>query len=397
MPTVYIVFISAGLLFLLLYVVYRVSSKPITTEEAKAHLDSYFTKLLHQSRQQTGLQVLVESKGFHYSFTAGSISAGNGATIAPNQPFHTASIGKVFTAVLIMKLAEQGQLSIHDPLTAYLPGTALTNLFVYKGTDYAEQVTLKQLLGHTSGVADYLEDPVSGSPAFLELLVSNPGRFWTPDQLVDFTRQHQQATGIPGTRYHYSDTGYILLGQIIEAVTGASFSANLHKEIFGPLQMDDSYLMFYSEPHNQPKLQIQDIWLNGTEISTYQSLSCDWAGGGIITTPKDLMIFQKKLRNGQLLRPDSLREMESFSHKFRTGLHYGLGMMEVRFEEFFFMLKGLPRLKGHIGILATHMFSYPDSDTHIVMNFGSTAAMVRSFKALIEIVNTLKKIRSVDI
>ncbi|MNN52297.1 hypothetical protein D3C81_1669860 [compost metagenome] len=67
-------------------------------------------------------------------------------------------------------------------------------------------------------------------------------------------------------------------------------------------------------------------------------------------------------------------------------------MMEIHFEEFFFLLKVLPRLKGHIGVLATHMFCHPETDTYIVMNFGSTTSMVKSFKALIEIILTVKKI-----
>ncbi|MNR54975.1 hypothetical protein D3C85_1752620 [compost metagenome] len=66
-------------------------------------------------------------------------------------------------------------------------------------------------------------------------------------------------------------------------------------------------------------------------------------------------------------------------------------MMELHFEEFFFLLRGLPRLQGHSGILGTQMFSHPESDTHIVMNFGSSKAVVKSFKAMIEVVMTLKR------
>jgi D-alanyl-D-alanine carboxypeptidase len=290
-------------------------------------------------------------------------------------------------------LAERGDLSQNDTLTKYFSDAELKNLFVFENIDYSHNVTIDQLLRHTSGIADYFEDPVVSGPPFLEEVISNPHYFWTPDKLVDFTRNNQKAVQTPGTLYHYSDTGYILLGQIIEKVTGKSFSTNLHDEFFHPLEMNHSYLMFYSEPKNKPIIPIQDIWLNGVEVSKYQSLSCDWAGGGIISTTEDLLTFYKALRNGKLINTKTLQTMEIFNNKFRSGIYYGLGMMEIHFEDFFFMLKGFPRLKGHIGILSTHMFYDPSSGTYIIMNFGSSSYMVKSFRALIEIINSIRRIK----
>ncbi|OAS21053.1 serine hydrolase domain-containing protein [Paenibacillus oryzisoli] len=360
-------------------------------EAASQHLDSYFKKVSKSSRHQTGVQAAVDSRGFTYRYAVGQLSASNGAAIAPNQPFHTASIGKVFTAVLIMKLVERGMLTLDSPVATLLPPSELENLFVYRGIDYVNQVTIKQLLGHTSGAADYFEDPVIHKPKFIQRIVANPQESWTPDRLLAFSRNNQRSFGPPAQRFHYSDTGYILLGRIIECITEKSFNDNLHDEIFLPLQMNDSYLMFYSQPQHTPGEPIQDIWLNQVEISRFPCLSCDWAGGGIVTTPQDLLLFQKALWHGTCLDAASLQAMTTFTHKFRNGIHYGLGMMELHFEGFFFLLRDLPRLQGHSGILGTHMFSHPESETHIVMNFGSSTAVVRSYRALIEVVTTLKK------
>ncbi|MCP3763334.1 serine hydrolase [Domibacillus sp. A3M-37] len=97
------------------------------------------------------------------------------------------------------------------------------------------------------------------------MIISEPNKKWTPPELVDFTRKRQQAVGVPGQVFHYSDTGYILLGLLIEKVTGKPFHENLHERIFQPLNMNDSYLLYYSEPSN-PKKAIQDIWLNGSKL-----------------------------------------------------------------------------------------------------------------------------------
>ncbi|MDR6548835.1 serine hydrolase [Paenibacillus qinlingensis] len=367
--------------------------KAWSKERASQHFDAYFSRLLKNSRHQTSLQVWMESSGFTYRYAAGRISANKDAAVSLNQPFHTASIGKVFTAVIIMKLVERGQLALEDPICKYVTPTELTHLFVYRGVDYASQVTIHQLLGHTSGVADYFEDPVLHKPSFIQRIIANPDEVWTPDALLDFTRNNQVNHGPPESRYYYSDTGYILLGRMIERITGRSFSENLHLDIFSPLQMNDSYLMFFPQSQQESAEPIQDIWLNTVEISRFPSLSCDWAGGGIVTTPQDLLIFQKALHHGTCISQTSLQAMMTFKHKFRSGIHYGLGMMELHFEEFFFLLRGLPRLQGHSGILGTHMFSHPESETHIVMNFGSTKSIVRSYKALIEVMITLKRMQ----
>ncbi len=203
--------------------------------------------------------------------------------------------------------------------------------------------------------------------------------------------------GIPGKIFNYSDTGYILLGLIIEKITGKSFAKNLEDEIFLPLEMRDSYLMFYSEPMNTPKKNIEKIWFNNVEISGFESLSCDWSGGGIVSTTADLLKFNQALRSGRLVQTSTLETMDVCQHKFRPGIYYGLGMMEIRFKEFFFLLGHLPKIKGHIGILSTHLFYDPSRDAHIIMNFGSNARMVESFKALIEIENILQRMQLVSI
>ena len=327
-------------------------------------------------------QILVSMPGLDYRYPADSA----------DEPFHVASIGKMFTAVLVGMLVEKGVVSLEDKVAVYLPQETLRGLFVYKGEDYAQQITIRQLLGHTSGAADYFEDRVRSGLPFLKDVIQNPDTRWTPEMLLDFTRTRQRAAGAPGT-FHYSDTGYILLGLMIEQVADKAFHTCLHENIFTPLGMDPSYLMFYSDPRTPLQKPMRSIWLGDTEITRFQSLSCDWAGGGIVSTPHDLYHFQRALHGGRLVSERFLQEMQVFTHRFRAGIHYGLGMMEIRFEEFFFLLRGLPRLKGHIGILSTHLFHDAESDAHIIMNFGNTNAMTASFQVLSQMMRALSALK----
>lgn len=360
------------------------TTKNLRVEKFTDKLTSYFSKLDHKLKDQPGLQILVESEklGIKYQYPISKEA----------RPYHLASIGKVFTATLAFMLIERGQLALEDHISKYLQPKQLDGLFFYDGMNYQEEVTVRDLIGHTSGVADYFDDPVSHGFAFSKEVVANPDTKWTPETLLDFSRQNQQPVGKPGTVYHYSDTGYVLLGLLIEEITGKPFHQSLQEEFFIPLEMKDTYLMFYSKPENQPQQTIEKFWLSDTEVSTFTSVSCDWAGGGIVSTTTDVLKFQQALRQGRLVQVSTIKTMTQCSNQFQPGIYYGLGMMEIHFEDFFFLLKGFPRVTGHIGILSTHMFYDENTETHIIMNFGNTAHMTASFKALIEILKDMKGI-----
>ena len=378
-----------------LFMFQKVNSSPISKDTAKKMFSDLISKDVQKSKDITGAEVLIYSDklGLNEAFALerkadGSVVNGDAST-----PFHIASIGKTFTAVLIAKLQESGKLTFDDKIDNYLSADVLKGLFVFNGVDYQSEVTNKQLLGHTSGVADYWEDPVISGKTMQEIVLADPDHLWTPQELINFSRDNQKVFNKPGAAFHYSDTGYVLLGLIIEKVTNKSFDQNLTDEIFTPLQMDDSYLMFYSYPKNMPKKEIAKIWFNGTEVSKYNSLSVDWAGGGIVSTLDDLLKFHKALVEGKSISAQNLAAMETFDNKYIPGIHYGLGMMQLRFEEFFFLLRGYPRMTGNMGSFSTLMFYDDVHETYVVMNFGSTGHKQKAVQDLISIVQPLVRIK----
>lgn len=363
---------------------------PVTQDRAAESIQ----KLVSQQIGKKGVTqaiVMVDApqKGVSQVFTAGTM---DGEKTEPGQPFHIASVGKAFTAALIGVLVDEGYVSLDDKIAEYLSDETLENLFVFEGVDYMSQVTVGQLLSHTSGIADYFEDEAQGSDNMTELVLSQPDRLWTPMELVDFTRSYQSAVAAPGQAYHYSDTGYILLGLIIENVSGKSFDDMLHEKIFEPLHMDDSCLMFYSEPKNGIR-PIADVWLDGVNIKDYNSLSIDWAGGGIVSTADDLAVFVRALNNYEIVSQKTLDEMYQFDYKFINGIHYGYGFMEYNFGEFFPTLKSLPKFTGHMGVLGTQMFYDKASDMVYISSFGSADFSPGSVQVMIKIISILEKIR----
>lgn len=312
------------------------------------------------------------------------------------RPFHTASIGKVMTATLMAQLAAEGRLEWDAPITALLPDSELRGLFVIDGTDRSHEVTVRQLLSHTSGVADYFDGPPR---TFIDSITNEPDRLWSPADLLEFSRAQQKPVGAPGERFSYSDTGFVLLGRIAEECTGTPFGSLLHERLFTPSGMDHTCLLWHTvpggavstSPDPAEDLDLSPLWLSGTELSRARSLSCDWAGGGLATTVDDLVRFQRALHAGVFLPPDRLAEMALPRAKFRRGIRYGEGLMTLRFTEFAPLLRGLGEPVGHIGVLGTHMFFSPALDAHVVVNFHSTAEMVRSFRCHIVIAQLLAR------
>lgn len=313
------------------------------------------------------------------------------------RPFHAASVGKMMTATLAFRLAERGRLDLRAPLPSLLPATDYAGLFDRGGHDRSGEVTPMHLITHTSGVADYFEGQSTAKESFIQHVTRNPGESFTPGDLLAYTRDHQRAVGAPGERFHYSDTGYVLLGRLLEEAGSASLAAQLHEGIFRPAGMDSSCLMFHTLPGGSPpaggepgmELGIAPIIVDGVDLSRARSLSCDWGGGGVVTTVDDLHRFSGAWHGGDLIGSASRKRMTTISHRFRRGIHYGAGLMELRYSEFFPLLRGLPRTIGHLGVTGVHLFTDHASRITLAMNLHSTREMTRSFQLHIRLLQTV--------
>ena len=337
------------------------------------------SKKLAESTPTLQAAIIIPSLKLNYNYSSTSL----------DQIFHSASVGKLMTATLIFIIIEQAKLSLGTKINDILADDILEKLFVFRKIDYKKEVTIRHLLNHTSGVNDYFEGRTVDKVKFIDEVISNKNKLYTPLDLVNFTRVHQNCNSKPGEKFLYSDTGYVLLGLIIEKITRMSFSNALDTYIFKPLNMKNTGLCFYSKNFDANKLA--PIYLNNKEISKYKSLSCDFSGGGLFTTAADLSIFINSFMGHKLIKEDTIKLMEDFKYPFHSAMFYGLGLMQLRFEKFFFLLKNMPRLQGHLGVLGVHAWYNKDSKDVYILNVGSTKDMIKSFQYLINIVNIVEK------
>jgi D-alanyl-D-alanine carboxypeptidase len=231
--------------------------------------------------------------------------------------FRVGSVTKTFMAAIVLQLAGEGRLSLDDTVERWLPG------LVPNGA----AITVRELLNHTSGLYDYLND--GDLTIIAPYLKGDFGHVWAPRDLVAAAVKHP-AHFAPGTAWAYSNTGYVVLGMIVEAATGQTVGAELQQRIFGPLGLrrtsfDTAQAIAGPHAHGYFRLPRQPL-IDVTALSP----TIAYAAGAIVSTAGDLATFYRALLGGRLLRPDLLAAMETTVSVGQPGAAYGLGLVKLR-------------------------------------------------------------------
>jgi D-alanyl-D-alanine carboxypeptidase len=259
--------------------------------------------------------IITSRQGLHVSnVVAGVADKATGQPMQPQDKVRIASITKTFTATVVLQLVAEGRLSLDDSVQKLLPGVITGH-----GYDPA-RITVRQLLQHTSGIPDYVSSPGFLTPQSL-------ARTRQPQQLVDLALR----LGPPVHGWLYSDTNYILLGMIIQKVTGQSPGTEISRRILAPLGLRDTSFPLTST-------QIPAPYAHGyygpIDVTNLSNPSNPWTAGAIISTTDDVARFYRALLTGRLLPPAQLREMlttmpvDNPSELFPE--HYGLGIYSVQ-------------------------------------------------------------------
>ena len=299
----------------------------------------------------------------------------NGIPANPQQPNYMASVGKLFTSVVICKLYEDKKLSLEDPIKRYLDTELMSGLLIYKGKDYSNEIKIRHLLNHTSGLFD------SFWP-LLEKLMKEPKFSITPREAIIWGKDNCISFGRPGKKMKYTDTNYYLLGLIIEEVTGMTYDEVLLQYIFKPLKMLNSYVLHVSHPINKCKYSMASFFVEGIDLSKNQNFKgIDYAGGGVVATPGDLLIFMKALINGRVLQQKTLQKMMNKPLRFLFVHEYGFGIM--RFTRVPLLEPKSYKIWGHCGATGSFLFYHPVSETYIIGNFNELSYTEKAVKFIL--------------
>ena len=228
-----------------------------------------------------------------------------GVPITHDMEFAIASNTKLFTAVLLLKLAENNKLSIDDSLREFLPS--------YKNID--SNITIRQLLNHTSGL-----DDVTSIPGYPDSIMNNPQRMYTASELLTWAGPPAFA---PGKGWEYCNTNYLIAGLIAEKVTGQSYGKLIRDSILLPLKLDSTFIDVY----DSVLYTIAHPWQAGRDNSGTPRISLNsaaGAAGAMYSTSSEMLQWYNALMNGKVLKPKFMNDLTTFVGKER----YGMGIAE---------------------------------------------------------------------
>lgn len=264
---------------------------------------------------------LILPDGSQWNGAAGLSHIYDGTPMDTTLLFEQASVTKLYVGTTIMQLVRDGLVSLDDSLGTYLP--PLPNV--------PGSIKVRSLLGHRSGIYDFLANPTAPNTWF-----NNPGVIWTPAEVI--TTYLLPPVFAEGTTFQYSNTNFLLLGMIVEAVTGQSLAAELHTRFFTPYGLDQTFL-----PHidtiNGP---LVSAWTSFTQANTYDtdaaiifnpaSYSMAWAAGALVAKPAEVARFVRLVFEGTLLPDSLLTTMQQVTPVTGTNGNTGFGLACMRFS-----------------------------------------------------------------
>ncbi len=298
-------------------------------------------------------------------------------SLQAQQVFRVASITKTFVATAIWVLEERGALNVNDPIEKYISATHVEVL--KKGGYDPATILIKHCLHHTSGLFDY----AVGSETYLNLVSSQPDKRWTRTEQLEGAMKWGTAYGKPGEIYHYSDTGYILLGEIIERITGENLGLSL-RQILGYEKMgltstyleslDDTIISALPPVHRYLGREDATTWDNSIDL---------YGGGGLVSTTADLAQFYFQVFTGQLfseqetmqrfLMPSGARLPAGITDDYRSGFQ----VVTIFGEEAYM----------HGGFWGTFALYFPAHNASIAINLtkdGPYQYLIKEVVAILE-------------
>jgi D-alanyl-D-alanine carboxypeptidase len=272
-----------------------------------------------------GVQVRVHDEKGDWAGSAG-VRVLHGGKVPVNGRFRAGSITKTFVSTVVLQLVDEGVLALDDPATRYLPEYGLD-----------PRITVRMLLQHTSGLFNYTGEPKpdgtteAGIPMYGNDFVENRFHTYDPDDLIAVALA-KPARFAPGTSWSYSNTNYVIAGQLVERLTGTSYTTQVRQRILRPLGLRETVLPGTRRDIPGPHAHGYYAYRDGDRVRVLDvsRVNPTWAGaaGEIISTTRDLDRFVTALFDGDLLPADLLAEMRDVLPISPTD-GYGLGLVSL--------------------------------------------------------------------
>jgi D-alanyl-D-alanine carboxypeptidase len=291
---------------------------------ASTRLRSALDTFAAQHPNYPGVVLGVSSARVSWTGAAGHASFGSKAPLDPAATFRIASVTKTFVAAAMLRLVEDGRVGLDDPVAAHLRPATVSLL---RKDGYAvDSIRVRHLLTHTSGLYDYAEDP-----AYQTFVLTHGRHHWTRAEQLRFAMSHGKPLAAPGTTFHYADTGYILLGEMLERATGRTFAQALRSLVgLDHLGLDSTYLETL-EPKAPGAAARAHQYYKTIDATAFDPSFDLYGGGGLVSSVGDLTRFYDALLGGRVFKKAStLRTMLGKANS-RSVADLGMGIFSSQF------------------------------------------------------------------
>lgn len=375
-----------------------------TISDTQAKLLQGFLEQLMAMKGVRHAIMAVESRDATFSWVGAKGSAQpDGTPVEVDTPFWIASVTKLYIASSILKLHETGMLSIDHYIIEYLPEDLLKGVHVINGVDYYEQLTIRHLLSHSSGIPDYLEVKEKGGQTIIDRALKGSDMSWAIEDILQTIRKANAPLFLPQNlskrkyRIRYSDTNFQILIAIIEMVTKKPIEDAFRDMIFKPLNLVNTFLP--GSESLEPVGSVATVWVQDTPFSNKPQAIRSF--GDLNSTAKDLIEFMRALLNGKVFdKPETLDMMCGMWQTFGFALspiapgwpiQYGLGMMRFKMPRLFTPLHPIPEIIGHTGAVGSWLFYCPELDLIFTGTVSQVTAAAAPFNIMPKLLQSLKK------
>ena len=295
-----------------------------------SHFDTDLQEALEQALSDSvspgATAAVLTADGHLWTGAKGISDIENNIPTSASDRFNAGSAAKTFTATVIMQLVEEGKLSLEATLDQYLPDSVTSKI------PNSDQITLRQLLSHTSGInnavmSEYDQDMLNNPSLAFEQ--------WTPGDMLSRYTYNREPSFPPNTKIDYNNANYFLLGFVVESVTNSTLAHEVQERIIEPLGLENTFLAG-EEERGQYQPSYMDLDNNGKlDLNTGAvDLARSIGAGGLISNAEDLARFTQALFNGELVNPETVNEMITGGKSIdpnipEVGLGFGFAYREI--------------------------------------------------------------------
>ncbi|MDZ4132629.1 MAG: serine hydrolase domain-containing protein [Dethiobacteria bacterium] len=371
-------------------------------EETKRKLDELLQSLLKAKGVEEAVAAIESGDGsFKWYCAAGKGEPGS-IGIGVDTPFWIASITKLYIAAAVLKLQEQKLLKIDYSLNKYLPPALVAGLHCSKdGIDRSDQITVRHLLSHTSGLPEYIEIKPKGGKSIFELVLEEGDRAWSISDSLQIVKDAKSPLFEPQPlekeikKARYSDTNFQLLIAIVEALTGNSIDTVFREMFYKPLKLSRTFHPGAAplDPDTPEPLPVR----YGNSVLNIPLAMKSF--GDLYSTIADQLVFMRALKSGSLFAdPQTSELMHSGWNRFGFmispiapgwPIEYGHGMMRFEIPRFATPFKAIPAVTGHTGAIGSWLFYCPSNDYYLTGSVNQLEGAAAPFRFIPKALNLI--------